>query len=227
VPIRNPTVGSPIRPHNETSDKVSFPGSSIILHDDHQRNVQEKINRKNPRLAFDENSTHKILKFNVMNDKYDCSNYEKLKPDDLTKSLHMEFRSKLKFGNKHARPNADLRASAVLQHSQDFSERKNPMIIDTHPGGHGRSFAGPSIMTKKTKIFYMPQRKLDLNAMIPESQLKQKLTLGKGRLDVQRSLWEILPEVPKPDFQKENGKCEEVKSSDTSEYDFGNESDDV
>ena len=219
-------MGSPIRPQNETLDKASFPGSSMILHEDHRRNLQEKIDGKNPRLAFDENSTHRILKSNAMNDKYDQSDYETMKPDDLTKSLHLELRSKLKFGNKHARPKVDLGASAVLEHPQDFSERKKPMIIDTHPGGPWRSFAGPNIMTKKTKIFYMPQRKHDLNAMFPESQLNEKLTLGKGRLDVQRSLREISPEVPKPDLQKENGKCEEIKSSDTSEYDFGNDSDD-
>jgi hypothetical protein len=225
-------VGSPTKLHNETEDKASFPGSLVILHDDHWQNLQEKINRKDPRLAFDENSTHRVFLSNVINDKHDRLNNEKVfaggpKPDDSTKSLNLELPSKLTLGNKHAKPNVDLGGWAVLQNPKNFSERKKPMIIDTHPGGLGRSFAGPSIMTKKTKIFYMPQRKLDLNAMIPESQLKQKLTLGKGRLDVQRSLWEILPEVPKPDFQKENGKCEEVKSSDTSEYDFGNESDDV
>lgn len=228
--MKNPTVGSPTKPHNETADEASFPGSSVIIHDDQRRNLHEKINRKNPRLAFDENPTHRILQSNVMNDKPDRSNNEKifaggLKPDDLTKSLNLELRSKLTVGNKHAKPNVDLGGSAMLQNPKNFSERKKPMIIDTHPGGLERSFAGLSILTKKTKIFYTPQRKLDLNALFPESELKKNLTLGKGRLDVQRSLQEISPEVPKPDLQKEIGKCEEFNSSYTSEYDFGNESD--
>jgi hypothetical protein len=228
--MRNPMAGSPTKPHNETADEASFPGSSMILHDDHRGNLHEKIYRKNPILAFDENSTHRVLKSNVMNDKHDRSNNEKSftggpKPDDLNKSLNLQLRTKLKLGNKFAKPNLDPGGSAVLQNPQNFTERKKPMVIDTHRCGLLRSFAGPSIMTKKTKIFYAPQMIFDLNAIFPEAQLKKKLTLGKGRLDVQRSLRKISPEVPKPDLQKENGKCKEVKSSDTSEYDFGNESD--